>query len=301
MDCRPAQPPAPPTRRERRASKFVLKCRDLLRALIKEPFASIFYDPVDPIKLGIPDYPKIVTNPMSLSEVSIRLEGNEYSIPENFQEDVKLTFSNAIKYNTQDGETNEVRVAAFTLLTRFNSMYSAMLQELQGDSQPDAPPTPGLAAEQTGSGGGGGGGSARGAKGARGPPPKSAAVLADEKRREEAAALQTEISQAQQKMNSMRSRLVDLQKAVLKDDAKDAARAVLPTQKELRALVTAVQGLPRRKLEVVLQIVQTALPRSHPLMARGAGAEGQSISLPIEDLDVFTVRTLMDAVRGASG
>ena len=59
-----------------------------------------FEEPVDPVALDIPDYPKIVKRPMDLSTVHKRLhEGHYNSCIQEFVEDMRLIFTNAVLFN----------------------------------------------------------------------------------------------------------------------------------------------------------------------------------------------------------
>ena len=55
--------------------------------------------PVDPVKLGIPDYFDVVKRPMDLGTIRKRLKSEEIRSKEQFVELVRLVFNNAILYN----------------------------------------------------------------------------------------------------------------------------------------------------------------------------------------------------------
>ena len=52
--------------------------------------------PVDPVKLGIPDYFDVVKRPMDLGTIRKRLKSEEIRSKEQFVELVRLVFDNAI-------------------------------------------------------------------------------------------------------------------------------------------------------------------------------------------------------------
>jgi bromodomain-containing factor 1 len=54
---------------------------------------------VDWVKLGIPDYPKIVKKPMDLSSMRSKLDSGAYSTAEKFRDDLKLIINNCFLYN----------------------------------------------------------------------------------------------------------------------------------------------------------------------------------------------------------
>ncbi|KAL1829608.1 transcription factor GTE10 isoform X1 [Daucus carota subsp. sativus] len=81
-------------------------CGSILEALIKHPAALGFSEPVDPIKFNIPDYFSVVSSPMDLGTVRSKLQNDMYFSTEEFKDDVRLTFSNAMLYNPSDNIFN---------------------------------------------------------------------------------------------------------------------------------------------------------------------------------------------------
>ncbi|CAJ0566175.1 unnamed protein product, partial [Mesorhabditis spiculigera] len=61
--------------------------------------AVIFHEPVDPIKLGIPQYADIIKQPMDLSTIRNKLNRGGYANPWQFCEDMWLMFDNAWTFN----------------------------------------------------------------------------------------------------------------------------------------------------------------------------------------------------------
>ncbi|KAI5123582.1 hypothetical protein M0805_003400 [Coniferiporia weirii] len=77
-------------------------CAKILADLHKKSLttvASPFYEPVDPVKLGIPHYPKIVKRPMDLSTMRKKLENREYPSAIKFYEDFALMVKNCMAFN----------------------------------------------------------------------------------------------------------------------------------------------------------------------------------------------------------
>ncbi|XP_012845779.1 PREDICTED: transcription factor GTE12-like [Erythranthe guttata] len=74
-----------------------VECGNILKELMNHPAGWVFSEPVDPVKLHIPDYFSIVSKPMDLGTVKGKLD--IYSCADEFFDDVKLTFANAILYN----------------------------------------------------------------------------------------------------------------------------------------------------------------------------------------------------------
>ena len=79
--------------------------KKLLNILWKSNHAWIFHEPVDYVKLNIPDYPAKVSKPMDFSTIKRKLYNNVYHSPEEFLDDLELVFDNCINYN---GLSNEV-------------------------------------------------------------------------------------------------------------------------------------------------------------------------------------------------
>ncbi|KNE57302.1 hypothetical protein AMAG_18033 [Allomyces macrogynus ATCC 38327] len=71
----------------------------MLRAIKRLKDAHIFLDPVDPVKLNIPDYPLIITHPMDLSTMERRLTTRAYATIDQLVADFNLMLDNCIKYN----------------------------------------------------------------------------------------------------------------------------------------------------------------------------------------------------------
>ena len=70
---------------------------------------GIFNEPVNAKALKLPDYHRIVKQPMDLGTVKGRLLSLEYDQLEPFVSDMRLVFSNAMLYNPP---TNHVHKAA---------------------------------------------------------------------------------------------------------------------------------------------------------------------------------------------
>ncbi|KAK9106774.1 hypothetical protein Syun_022785 [Stephania yunnanensis] len=89
------------------------KCGALLRKLMNHQIGFLFNQPVKPVALQIPDYFDIISEPIDLGTVKKKLENGLYSSVRDFAADVRLTFSNAMKYNPS---TNWVHELAMNLL-----------------------------------------------------------------------------------------------------------------------------------------------------------------------------------------
>ena len=74
----------------------------MISAMWKNNQACIFRDPVDPDKLGIPEYLEIVKTPMDFGTIKHRLNINYYHRLQEFLDDMQLVFDNCIKFNGDD-------------------------------------------------------------------------------------------------------------------------------------------------------------------------------------------------------
>ncbi|GMI76821.1 global transcription factor group E8 [Hibiscus trionum] len=88
------------------------QCEGLLKRLMGHQYGWVFNQPVDIVKLNIPDYFNVIKHPMDLGTVKKKIASSEYASPLEFHDDVKLTFSNAMTYNPPG---NDVHIMADTL------------------------------------------------------------------------------------------------------------------------------------------------------------------------------------------
>ncbi|XP_010532234.1 PREDICTED: transcription factor GTE12-like [Tarenaya hassleriana] len=74
-------------------------CSVLLESAMEHRFGWVFYEPVDPVKLNLPDYFSVVSEPMDFKTIERKIEKNAYGTVDGFANDVRLIFSNAMLYN----------------------------------------------------------------------------------------------------------------------------------------------------------------------------------------------------------
>ncbi|KAL7211533.1 hypothetical protein ACSBR2_014405 [Camellia fascicularis] len=96
------------------------QCFGILKQLMTHRYGWVFNHPVDPVKLNIPDYFSVISDPMDLGTIKTKLENNSYSSVEEFAADVRLTFSNAMVYNPP---SNNVHGMAKELNKIFNTRW----------------------------------------------------------------------------------------------------------------------------------------------------------------------------------
>lgn len=78
-------------------------CIQTLKELKKSKYSHFnypFLQPVDPVALNIPDYPLIIKEPMDLSTIEHKLNEGLYVNADEFEKDIRLTFSNCYVYNS---------------------------------------------------------------------------------------------------------------------------------------------------------------------------------------------------------
>ena len=81
---------------------------------------GIFNQPVDPARLNIPTYNRVIKKPMDLGTVRQKLDAGEYENIDDFADDVRLTFENARKFNP---DKHPVHAKATVLLQYFEDIY----------------------------------------------------------------------------------------------------------------------------------------------------------------------------------
>jgi hypothetical protein len=99
---------------------------------------QIFNQPVNTKLEGLPDYHLIIERPMDLGTIKRKLSSKVYSSPNEFVDDVHLTFANAKKYNA---ETHEVYHIALMLEAIFEDWWknitTKMDMKIKGDDDDD--------------------------------------------------------------------------------------------------------------------------------------------------------------------
>lgn len=79
--------------------KNLRSCKSIVSKLMKDSYAFPFNEPVDPVKLSIPDYFDIIKHPMDFLTIKNNLEKNRYHSLSEFVADMRLVFQNALTYN----------------------------------------------------------------------------------------------------------------------------------------------------------------------------------------------------------
>lgn len=119
------QPPviAPPERPGRNTNQLSFLSKTVLKAVWKHQFSWPFQEPVDTKKLNLPDYHKIIKQPMDLGTIKKRLENLYYWSSKEAIQDFNTMFTNCYVYN-KPGE--DVVVMAQTLEKVFLTKVALM-------------------------------------------------------------------------------------------------------------------------------------------------------------------------------
>lgn len=96
-------PPPPevtnPNKPGRRTNQLQFMQNVVIRSLWRHQFAWPFYQPVDAVALGLPDYHKIITSPMDMGTIKKRLENSYYWSASECMQDFNTMFTNCYIYN----------------------------------------------------------------------------------------------------------------------------------------------------------------------------------------------------------
>ncbi|XP_030763893.1 bromodomain-containing protein 3-like isoform X5 [Sitophilus oryzae] len=116
----------PPERPGRITNQLQFLQKTVLKAIWKHQFVWPFQQPVDAKKLNLPDYHKIIKQPMDLGTIKKRLENNYYWSGKECIQDFNTMFTNCYVYN-KPGE--DVVVMAQTLEKVFLTKVADMPKE----------------------------------------------------------------------------------------------------------------------------------------------------------------------------
>ncbi|XP_063172166.1 bromodomain-containing protein 3 isoform X2 [Candoia aspera] len=126
----PVNPPPPevtnPSKPGRKTNQLQYMQNVVVKTLWKHQFAWPFYQPVDAIKLNLPDYHKIIKNPMDMGTIKKRLEHNYYWSASECMQDFNTMFTNCYIYNKP---TDDIVLMAQALEKIFLQKVAQMPQE----------------------------------------------------------------------------------------------------------------------------------------------------------------------------
>uniref|UniRef100_A0A1A8P2Q4 Bromodomain containing 3a n=1 Tax=Nothobranchius rachovii TaxID=451742 RepID=A0A1A8P2Q4_9TELE len=126
----PSGPPQPavkdPNRPGRMTNQLQFLQKVVLKSLWRHHFAWPFHEPVDAVRLGLPDYHKIIKNPMDMGSIKKRLENNYYRTANECMQDFNTMFTNCYIYNKP---TDDIVLMAQALEKIFLQKVAQMPQE----------------------------------------------------------------------------------------------------------------------------------------------------------------------------
>lgn len=132
LQLAPANPPPPEVSNPKKPGRVTNQLQYLhkvvMKALWKHQFAWPFRQPVDAVKLGLPDYHKIIKQPMDMGTIKRRLENNYYWAASECMQDFNTMFTNCYIYNKP---TDDIVLMAQTLEKIFLQKVASMPQEEQ--------------------------------------------------------------------------------------------------------------------------------------------------------------------------
>ncbi|XP_072531585.1 bromodomain-containing protein 2a isoform X2 [Salminus brasiliensis] len=130
-------PPKPPTRDPSREGRMTNQLQFLQKSVMKplwrHHFAWPFHEPVDATKLNLPDYHKIIKQPMDMGTIKKRLENCYYCSAAECLQDFNTMFTNCYIYNKP---TDDIVLMAQSLEKAFLQKVAQMPPEEEELPQP---------------------------------------------------------------------------------------------------------------------------------------------------------------------
>lgn len=280
------------TSRASRPAPFVSRCKDLLKDIMKQVSAVYFAEPVDPVRLGIPDYPSIIKEPMDFSTIRTNLDRQVYKNHEMFSEHMRLVFKNAVTYNVR--RDNPVHIAARELSDMFEEKYRIMVTHLNASTYTADTEVPPAVSRQASSAGRKSGGKGRGrASHGGGSGPRAMDVAAPpalDGSMQQMMIMHQKMLDMEQELNSLRTAVRQTEIRTSLDQQRVAAQIPL-SYDEKKALIENIQRLDGDQITAVVDIIQSAMPSTD------CGGEGDEVEIPMDELDTYTLRQLQDYVH----
>lgn len=97
--------------------------KKLLNVLWRTNHAWIFHEPVDPVKLNLPEYFDIVKTPMDFGTIKKKLNNNVYSTGEDFIKDLDQVFINCRLFNPPESDV-------INMCNQVQSVYTTQIKQL---------------------------------------------------------------------------------------------------------------------------------------------------------------------------
>lgn len=118
----------------KRMQELMRQFGTILRQITQLKWAWPFMQPVDVEGLGLHDYYEVIDRPMDFSTIKNQMEdGTGYKNVRDICADVRLVFTNAMKYNND--EKSDVHVMAKTLLAKFEEKWLQLLPKVNEEEK----------------------------------------------------------------------------------------------------------------------------------------------------------------------
>lgn len=115
----------------------IKKTTQVVNEVLRDPETSFFFGkPVDPVALGIPDYPDIIKKPMDLGTIRTGLKLGSYANADEVLRDVYLTFRNCLRYNRSPASEG-IRQMCERARARFETVWREAGLPIYRDFAPD--------------------------------------------------------------------------------------------------------------------------------------------------------------------
>jgi len=277
------------TERSQRLPPAFRRCLELLKEFMKLPQSRWFLEPVDPVKLNIPDYPKIIKTPMDFGTIRMNLENNVYESLDQFAEDMRLVFRNAVTFNTM--RENIVNIAARELSAKFEEKFRQLLASVNTVNYA-IPAEPKMFRASSNGFGAKKKKVSNGTPRFSGPGPRASFPFvppaAVDGNMMQVIELQRQMAIMQEELNRLRSLLTEKEIAESLRESKEAAQNPL-TFEEKKQLVAMVAKLPEDRMHQLVQIIRDGLPDDRK--------NDEINEVPLDILDTLTLRKLQRFVQ----
>ncbi|EFA81745.1 PHD zinc finger-containing protein [Heterostelium album PN500] len=124
---RPKRDPSP-----QEINRLILeKLKEIIGILMKDSRSKWFREPVDPIKMGIPDYNDVIKQPRDFGTIEKSLAAGKFTHFSMVHNDIKLVFKNAMTYNEEESDVYE-------LAEELEKVYDDLFRKAQLESEAEA-------------------------------------------------------------------------------------------------------------------------------------------------------------------
>lgn len=115
----------------KRIDPYFLECLGLRKAVEEHEFGYFFKWPVNPYTQRLPNYWSVVRRPMDLKTIEHKIKAKLYSKPAEFDQDMRLMFNNAFRYNHDNHELiQRIRQISSFYEEKYNELRNRLSQEV---------------------------------------------------------------------------------------------------------------------------------------------------------------------------